>query len=239
MRFPATASVRALQIAVLTLVLMPVSAYAFVTDGAIAETLKADYPLTKVGVTMLQFDYNRITQPGVVLTVRVPGIYADVAGTKQAIVSTTIEGGQAVQQKGFLASLSQTGQSRTLNPDEQVYVTKLDVKRDTVHFELITAKVTTLAGGEGTRYRAEVNFHIPGLETMKPEEVKRTIDAVIADAATANAVESKEIKLGMSTDEVRKALGNPEKIVDLGEKKVYIYKDMKVIFKDSQVADVQ
>ena len=239
MRFSSTVSVRALRIAIMLSASLPVTAYALPGDGAVAETLKADYPLTKVGVTMLQFDYNRITQPGVVLIVRVPGIYADVAGTKQAIVNTTIEGGQAVQQKGFLASLSQTGQSRTLNPDEQVYVTKLDVKRDTVHFEVITTKVTTLAGGEGTRYRAEVNFHIPGLDTMKAEDVKKTIDAVMADAATANAVESKEIKLGMSTDEVKKALGNPEKIVDLGEKKVYIYKDMKVIFKDSQVSDVQ
>ena len=219
-------------------VLLPLSSYAL-ADTSLAETLKVDYPITKVGVTMLKFDYNRITQPGCVLVVRVPGIYADVASTTQAIVNTTIEDGKAVQQKGFLASLSKTGQSRTLNPDEKVYVTKLDIKRDVVHFELITENVTTLAGGEGTRYRAEVNFHIPDLESMKPEDVKKTIDGVIADSATASAVESKTIKLGMSTDEVKKALGNPEKIVDLGEKQVYIYKDMKVIFKNSQVSDVQ
>lgn len=188
---------------------------------------------------MLKFDYNRITQQGVVLTVRVPGIYADVAGTTQAIVNTTVEDGKAVQQKGFLASLSKTGQSRTLNPGEKVYVIKLDLKRDTVHFELITAEVTTLGGGEGTRYRAEVNFHISDLDNKKPDEVKKIIDVAIADAATANAVEGKTIKLGMSTDEVKQALGNPDKIVDLGAKQVYIYKDMKVIFKDSQVSEVQ
>jgi len=55
----------------------------------------------------------------------------------------------------------------------------------------------------------------------------------------ANAVQTKTIHLGMSTDEVKKALGDPEKIVDLGEKKIYVYKDMKVVFKDSQVADVE
>jgi hypothetical protein len=220
-------------------VLLPLSVPAVAADGALAETLKADYPLTKVGISMLKFDYNRITQQGVVLTVRIPGIYADIAGTQQAIVNTTIENGQAIQQKGFLASLSKTGQSRTLNPNEQVYVTKLDVKQDLVHFELMTANVTTLGDGSGTRYRAEVNFRIPNLDSMKPEEVKKTIDAVIADSATANAVESKTIKIGMSTDEVKKALGNPDKIVDLGQKQVYIYKDMKVIFKDSQVADVE
>jgi hypothetical protein len=62
---------------------------------------------------------------------------------------------------------------------------------------------------------------------------------VIADPATASAVESKTIKLGMSTDEVKKSLGNPDKIVDLGTKQIFIYKDMKVVFVDSVVSDVQ
>ncbi|AXC16415.1 hypothetical protein ACPOL_7225 (plasmid) [Acidisarcina polymorpha] len=212
---------------------------AHASESSIAETLKAQYPLTKVGVTMLKFDYNRITQPGAVLTVRVPGIYADVANTTQAIVNTSIVDGQAIQQKGFLASLSDTHESRTLTPGETVYVTKLDVKGDQVRFELLTVNVTTLGSGIGTRYRAEVTFHIPNLDTLKADEVQKTIDAVIADSATANAVESKTIKVGMSTEEVKKVLGNPEKIVDLGEKQIYIYKDMKVIFKDSQVSDVE
>ena len=131
--------------------------------------------------------------------------------------------------------------SRQLNPNETVYVTKLDVKPDRIHFELITQNVTTLAGGNGTRYRSEVVFRFPkgALETMKPEDVKKTIDPVIADAAIANTVESKTIKIGMGTDQVTKVLGNPDKIVDLGAKQIYVYKDMKVIFKDHQVADVQ
>lgn len=207
--------------------------------AATAADLRALYPLTKVGVTMLKFDYNRITEPGAVLTVRIPGIYADVAGTTQAIVSTNVDEGKAVQQKGFLASLSKTGASRTLNPGDKVYITRLDTKRDIVHFELLTEAVTTLGSGEGTRYRAEVNIHVPDLESKSAADVKKAIDTVMADAATANAVESKTIKLGMSPDEVKTSLGNPEKIVDLGAKQVYIYKDMKVIFQDSKVADVQ
>jgi hypothetical protein len=221
------------------LVVTLLSFQAFANDSNLEETLKGDYPLTKVGISMLKWDYNRITQPGIVLTVRVPGIYADVAGTTQAIVNTSIENGQASQQRGFLASLSKTGQSRTLNPGETVYVTKLDVKKDAIHLELLTQNVTTLRGGEGIRYRAELVFHIPSLDAMTPAEVKKSIDAIVADSATANAVESKTIKIGMSTDEVKAALGNPEKIVDLGVKQVYIYKDMKVIFNNAQVADVQ
>jgi hypothetical protein len=32
---------------------------------------------------MMRFDYNRITAPGPVLTVRIPGIYADPAGSPE------------------------------------------------------------------------------------------------------------------------------------------------------------
>jgi len=34
-------------------------------------------------------------------------------------------------------------------------------------------------------------------------------------------------------------LGKPDKIVNLGPKVTYVYKDMKVIFQDGKVADVQ
>ena len=38
-----------------------------------------------------------------------------------------------------------------------------------------------------------------------------------------------------STDDVKKALGDPEKIVDLSDKKVYVYKDTKVVFSRTPV----
>ena len=42
---------------------------------------------------------------------------------------------------------------------------------------------------------------------MMPENMKKVIDTVLTDPATASAVESKTIKLGMSPDEVKKSLG--------------------------------
>jgi hypothetical protein len=71
------------------------------------------------------------------------------------------------------------------------------------------------------------------------KDMKKTIDTVITDPVTASTVESKTIKLGMSPDVVKRSLGNPDKIVDLGAKQVYIYKDMKVVFLNNQVSDVQ
>jgi hypothetical protein len=204
------------------------------------EALVDDYPLTKVGVVMFKTDYNRITQPGVILAVRLPGIYADVANTQDAIVNTNFANGQVSQATGFAAAFgSNTGHSRTLNPNEKVYVTDVLVRRDAVQLELLTVDVTTLADGQGTRYRAELNVKLPGLDTMTPDDVKKSIETVVADSAVASAVQSKTVKLGTSPDEVKQSLGNPDKIVDLGAKQVFIYRDMKVILIDGKVSDVQ
>jgi hypothetical protein len=47
------------------------------------------------------------------------------------------------------------------------------------------------------------------------------------------------ISVGQSIDSVTAALGSPVRIVDLGAKKIYSYKDMKVIFMNGKVSDVQ
>jgi len=67
------------------------------------EALVADYPLTKVGVVIFKTDYNRITQPSVILAVRLHGIYADGANTQDAIVNTNFANGQVSQANGFAA----------------------------------------------------------------------------------------------------------------------------------------
>jgi hypothetical protein len=48
-----------------------------------------------------------------------------------------------------------------------------------------------------------------------------------------------QIQLGMSPDDVQAALGQPDKIVDLGKKQIYVYKDLKVTFLNGKVSDVQ
>jgi len=230
-------SFRVLLIATVAAATIPLTAFGAPNSRAIREALVADYPLTMVGVVMFKTDYNRITQPGVILAVRLPGIYADVANTQDSIVSTNFANGQVSQATGFAAAFgSNTGHSRTLNPNEKVYVTDVLVKRDAVQLELLTVDVTTLADGQGTRYRAELNVKLPGLDTMTPDDVKKSIETVVADAS---AVQSKTVKVGMSPDELKQSLGNPDKIVDLGAKQVFIYKDMKVILIDGKVSDVQ
>jgi hypothetical protein len=43
----------------------------------------------------------------------------------------------------------------------------------------------------------------------------------------------------MQPDAVKAALDNPDKIVDLGTKHLYTYKDVTVVFQNNVVADIQ
>jgi hypothetical protein len=58
-------------------------------------------------------------------------------------------------------------------------------------------------------------------------------------AAAQPAAEPASIDKGMTTDQVQAAMGKPDKIVNLGTKTIYYYKDMKVIFLSGKVSDVQ
>ena len=51
--------------------------------------------------------------------------------------------------------------------------------------------------------------------------------------------EPQNISMGMTTDQVQGALGQPTKVVNLGPKQIYVYKDLKVTFFNGRVVDVQ
>jgi len=51
--------------------------------------------------------------------------------------------------------------------------------------------------------------------------------------------EPQQIEKGQTPDQVKAALGTPDKIVNLGPKQIYVYKDLKVTFLNGKVSDVQ
>lgn len=55
----------------------------------------------------------------------------------------------------------------------------------------------------------------------------------------ASAETPATIALGQTTSQVAEILGSPEKIVELGARTIYVYKDLKVTFTDGRVTDVQ
>jgi hypothetical protein len=48
----------------------------------------------------------------------------------------------------------------------------------------------------------------------------------------------RKVALGMTIDEVKSSYGEPANVVDLGGKVIYVYKDLKITFKDGKVSDV-
>jgi hypothetical protein len=111
------------------------------------------------------------------------------------------------------------------------------------------------------RYYGQLKF--PFVKNVAPpaDEVMKTIEEVItAEADTQDAAAPaadnaapapeqapaaqpaafpKTIALGQTTDQVIGILGQPQKIVNLGAKQMYFYPDMKVIFTNGKVSDVQ
>jgi hypothetical protein len=58
-------------------------------------------------------------------------------------------------------------------------------------------------------------------------------------AAPAPAGPPPTISIGESSTQVLQAMGMPQQMIDLGKKKTFVYKNMKIIFVDDKVSDVQ
>jgi hypothetical protein len=60
-----------------------------------------------------------------------------------------------------------------------------------------------------------------------------------AQPDAGNAAGPVTISLGQSIADVESISGKPDKVIDLGAKKIYVYKDLKITFTDGRVSDVQ
>jgi hypothetical protein len=70
-------------------------------------------------------------------------------------------------------------------------------------------------------------------------EAVASVSAAPAAPAAGAGGGSTTIAVGDSIDVVTAKMGNPTKIIDLGAKKIYSYPDMKIIFLNGKVSDVQ
>ena len=66
-----------------------------------------------------------------------------------------------------------------------------------------------------------------------------TEPVAVPPAAPPAAPTTVSLSLGQSPDQVKAILGEPQNIVDLGSKKIFVYKNLKVTFNDGKVTDVQ
>jgi hypothetical protein len=82
--------------------------------------------------------------------------------------------------------------------------------------------------------------NISGELTQAAQEADKAEQDVMSQMdAPAGSSRPLTISFGQTIDEVVAILRQPEKIVDMGAKKIYVYKDMKITFTDGRVSDVQ
>jgi hypothetical protein len=145
--------------------------------------------------------------------------------------------------------------SRELQVGEKVYLLKTEVKDSGIVFSLQSCIACDGSDVDLVQmaYRASLTFQFPKAywETTDFAQVQRTIGQVFAFAGRGGAnpqpgmdspvpqAEPARIALGQTIGEVTANLGRPDKMVDLGSKKIYIYRDLKITFLDGKVSDVQ
>lgn len=183
---------------------------------------------------------GRVTKPGTVLVIQRPGINADPE--TKLIMKPVLINRDKVEGAGG-GSLVGGESGRTLKPGDRVYVYELRPGSDDVVLIYGTVDSYDVVADGGTRsmsYKGSLAFQYP--EGTKAVDAARIADDVSlwlkteAESATSSL---NTVKLGQTPEEVAQILGAPEKKIDLGAKKIFVYKDMKIVFVDGKVTDVQ
>ena len=223
------------------------------------QRLQAQYPPSK-----LAGDKLRLVQPGSVFLVQLSGMFA--SPMNEFAFTNSFKDGRIKRSTGS-ALIHDLRTSRELQIGERVYLLKTEVKDSGIVFSLQTC--VACDGSEAdlmqTAYRAALTFQFPKgyWETTDFAQIQRMIGQVFSLAGNGNLAppgtdatmpqvaqpappprplpqaEPARIALGQSMDEVSANLGQPDKVVDLGNKKIYIYRDLKITFLDGKVTDVQ
>ena len=225
--------------------------------------LQANYMPTKLaGVG----DRLRFTQLGTVLVIQLDGMGASPV-TEFTFGNNYKDGRIKRSLAGSL--IHQANNVRDLRAGDRVYLLKTEVKDTGVVFNVQTCDICDGSPTDLAQmpYRAALTFQYPKgyWNNTGYAQIQQTIGEVFAFADGPNAgaqpnpepvapagaqvaqqqpppppqQEPVKIGLGQTTDQVVAGLGQPDKVVDLGSKKIYIYKDLKITFVDGRVSDVQ
>lgn len=230
---------------------------------SLEEQLEAQYKLAKLGSDA---GGTSIVEQGTVLTIQKGGILGVTPATV-AICPAKFQDGTLHFPNALCVAMIKNN-SRSFQAGEKVYATKIEVKPKNDRVALRIVDCDSCNGtNPPTYYKSEVVFQFPKghLRTASVPEIEDAIAQVFAidngdtqqnqapqagqsagqqaqgggQAADQQAPPPKTIQLGMTPEQVEAALGQPDKKVDLGAKKIYVYKDLKVTFVDGKVSDVQ
>jgi hypothetical protein len=228
---------------------------------SLQEQLAAQYKLAKMGS-----NGTVVIEPGTLLAVQKGGI---ISVPWKAVVkcSAKFQDNTLHPSTGFCAGMMKSV-SQYFQKGSKVYPLKIDVNLDKAKISFQVVSCDSCNGVDpATGMKGEVVFEFAKgyLEKAGAAAVEDTIGQVFSissddDQQQAQAqpstreqraaqqqpagqeqpqAEPQTIQLGQTTDQVQAALGKPEKIVNLGAKHIYLYKDLKVTFLNNKVSDVQ
>jgi hypothetical protein len=206
---------------------------------ALQKKLEGSFPLSQIGYK------GSIKSAGVLVVLQADGIQGDLQDSL-TLPTNVFEDGKLSVGGAFLSSLGNAGGTagsgaRVLGTGQKLYIQSIGVKNEEIKFIVFTAdqKESAILGTTRAYYmKAAIAFRFrEGLESMEYDALLKPVRRVLLSPDAASA--PKNISLGQTTAEVEQSLGKPEKIVNLGAKAIYTYKDLKVIFVDGKVSDVQ
>jgi hypothetical protein len=252
-------------IAVLVAALIPwnqAHAQASSPDASLAEHLKALYKVTTFGVVAKKFS---VLSPGTVLVIRKTGILG-VPPTNVTFGNSIYRDGELHQPtSGNRIIIGNV--TRSLQVGEKVYVQTVDVnlKSDRVTLFIVECDSCNEVNQQSS-FKSMVSFEFAkgSLATADPAQIENTIGEVLSIDTSSNGGQQPQdssaqqqrqqqqpseqqapppqpptIQLGQTVEQVQAVLGQPDKIVNLGTKVIYVYRDLKVTFMDGKVADAQ
>jgi len=151
---------------------------------------------------------------------------------------------QSTVRDGELTKIFQQAEDRQylLKPGDRVYVMDVKVGDDAVSLRIMTAdSVEKVVSGTtiSDRYNVMVKFEYD--KALLPFADVAALQKVVSEilATEEEATAPKTIALGQTKAEVESVLGAPTTVINLGAKVTFVYPNMKVIFVDGKVSDVQ
>jgi hypothetical protein len=218
--------------------------------------------------TTLQNDLNAKYKSGTILVIQKNGITGQSPNNIAPPCTSTWKD-NALHPGNTLCLMAQKNYSKALTKDEKVNPTSVVIHLKDEKVIVNFTECDSCNGGDASSYKGSVAFQFPkgyiegGADAGQIADV---ISQVLAppdpnadqgnqqqqqggDQQQAQQPQQQQpqqpaappasIQLGQTVDQVTASFGPPEKIVNLGTKQIYVYKDLKVTFVNGKVTDVQ
>jgi hypothetical protein len=234
---------------------------------SLQEQLAAQYKVVKMGSdsggpSVVEPGTLLAIQKGGILGVP----YSDTSVLSTKYENGTVHSPSTLMSKGIGFGMKKFGKEQTTHlfqVGDKVYPSKIevDVNKDDVVMTIVACDTCNKTDPPSYN-KAKVVFHFSrgALAKASAGEIEDTIGQLLSvsddsqqdqggqvaqgqgqeqQATPQQQAEPQTIQMGMTPDQVQAALGKPAKIVNLGPKQLYVYKDLKVTFLNGKVSDVQ